>query len=190
MKKNSNYSESTYKIIFFILLLFSTSAVSKEVFPDKWTYACDARGVCYIGIINEVPTPNAKKKKQTFATMSIQLASQTDRQMNLVDGEEKTYKLEENKKNVPIMFVNLPLNTDLKKKPLVTIDKKNTGYLTYTKCNNEEGCVTNSLLNDNIIKQLRDGAEISVTFGLTSGKNMTIKFPLKQFSKSYKKLIK
>ena len=66
MKKKSNYSESTYKIIFFILLLFSTSAVSKEVFPDKWTYACDARGVCYIGIINEVPTPNAKKKKQTF----------------------------------------------------------------------------------------------------------------------------
>ena len=190
MKKNSNYSESTYKIIFFILLLFSTSAVSKEVFPDKWTYACDARGVCYIGIINEVPTPNAKKKKQTFATMSIQLASQTDRQMNLVDGEEKTYKLEENKKNVPIMFVNLPLNTDLKKRPLVTIDKKNAGYLTYTKCNNEEGCVTNSLLNDNIIKQLRDGTEISVTFGLTSGKNMTIKFPLKRFSKSYKELIK
>ena len=66
MKKNSNYSESTYKIIFFILLLFSTSAVSKEVFPDKWTYACDARGVCYIGIINEVPTPNAKKKKTNF----------------------------------------------------------------------------------------------------------------------------
>jgi hypothetical protein len=64
MKKNSNYSESTYKIIFFILLLFSTSAVSKEVFPDKWTYACDARGVCYIGIINEVPTPNAKKKNK------------------------------------------------------------------------------------------------------------------------------
>ena len=190
MKKNSSYNESKYKIIFFILLLFSTSAVSKEIFPDKWTHGCDAKGACYIGIINEIPTPNAEKKKQTLATMSIQLASKTDRQMNLVDGEKKTYKLEESRKNVPLMFVNLPLNTDLKKRPLVTIDKKNAGYLTYTKCNNEEGCVTNSLLNDNIIKQLRDGAEISVTFGLTSGKNMTIKFPLKQFSKSYKKLIK
>ena len=190
MKNNSKYNESINKLIFFILLIFSTSAVSKEVLPDKWTYACNTNGVCFIGIINEISTPNAEKKKRTFATMSIQLASKTDRQMNLVDGEEKTYKLEESRKNVPLMFVNLPLNTDLKKRPLVTIDKKNAGYLTYTKCNNEEGCVTNSLLDDNIIKQLRDGTEISVTFGLTSGKNMTIKFPLKQFSKSYKKLIK
>ena len=44
--------------------------------------------------------------------------------MDLVDGEEKTYKLKEENKLVPVIIVELPFNVNLKKSPLVQIDKK------------------------------------------------------------------
>jgi invasion protein IalB len=90
-----------------------------------------------------------------------------------------------------MLFVNLPLNTDLKKKPIVVIDGKNLGNLTYSHCNSADGCKTNVRIEDDVIDLFKKGKTMTVFVGIYgASKGIKIEFPLKNFSKSYKKLIK
>ena len=52
--------------------------------------------------INIINIPDSDKK-QTLATVIIQLGTTTERKMDLIDGEEKTYKLKEENKLVPVL---------------------------------------------------------------------------------------
>ena len=72
---------------------------------------------------------------QTLATAIIQIGSSKQKKMNLVNEDDQTYKLSEENKNVPVLFVKLPLNADLRKKPVVIIDDKKLGDLNFTHCN-------------------------------------------------------
>ena len=111
--------------------------------------------------------------------------------MNLVNAEENTYKLSEENQLVPVIFINLPLNVDLKKNPLVKIDDKDIFNMTYTHCNKKIGCATSLRLNDDVIKLFKEGKEIKVILAAYgNNKNMSITFPLKGFTKSYKKMLK
>ena len=111
--------------------------------------------------------------------------------MDLINSDDQTYKLSEENKNVPVLFVELPLNTDLRAKPQIQIDNKAIGNLTYTHCNPKEGCKTNVAVNDEVINLFKKGKTMTVLIGIyRSSKNMKIEFPLKNFTKSYAKLIK
>ena len=77
-----------------------------------------------MGIKSEVKINNSDKMK-TIATAIIQIGLSKQKKMDLIDENDQTYKLSEVDKNVPVLFVNLPLNTDLRKKPLLIIDNKN-----------------------------------------------------------------
>jgi invasion protein IalB len=111
--------------------------------------------------------------------------------MNLINEDDQTYKLTEENKNIPVLFVNLPLGTDLQKQPLIRVDGKDLGNLFYNTCNNIDGCRTNVAINENIIDLFKKGKNMTVVVNIFgSSKNFEINFPLKNFSKSYTKLLK
>ena len=179
------------KLILLTVLLLAPITSSAEVGDKKWTKECakDNKKSCLIAIINQVAIPDSDKK-QTLATALISLGSTTERKMDLVDGEEKTYKLKEENKLVPVLTVRFPLNVDLKKQPLIQIDKKNVLNIPFTHCNAKQGCVTQITINDEVIKLFKSGKELTLAMGVYRAKdNMSINLPLKGFSKAYDSLL-
>ena len=179
------------KLIILITLLLAPITSSAEIGDKKWTKNCDKKNiVCVIAINYQTSVPNSDKKK-VLATATIQLGSTTERKMDLVEGEEKTYKLKEEKKIVSVLSVRFPLNADLKKTPLVQVDKKNVLNIPYSHCNRNDGCVTSIVINDEIVKLFKLGKELTLVLGVYAKKdNMSINLPLKGFSKAYDSLSK
>jgi invasion protein IalB len=192
MKMNKIYKKKFLnKLIILITLLLAPITSSAEIGDKKWTKNCDKTNkVCVIAINHQASVPNSDKK-QLLATAMIQLGSTTERKMDLVDGEEKTYKLKEENKAVSVLSIRLPLNVDLKKTPLVQVDKKNILNIPYSHCNPNDGCVTSIVINDEVIKLFKSGKELTLVMGVYNGKNnMSINLPLKGFSKAYDSLLK
>ena len=193
MKMTKKYKKKFLNIlIILIVLLLAPITSSAEIGDKKWTKECNKgnKEVCLIAINNQVAIPGSDKK-QTLATVLIQLATTTERKMDLVDGEEKTYKLKEENKLVPVLTVRFPLNVDLKKKPLIQIDKKNVLNIPFTHCNAKEGCNTSMTINDEVIKLFKSGKELSLAMGVYGAKdNIILNLPLKGFSKAYDSLLK
>ena len=180
------------KLIILTVLLLAPITSSAEINDKKWTKECakDNKKVCIIAINNQMAIPDSDKK-QTLATVIIQLATTTERKMDLVDGEEKTYKLKEENKLVPVLIVRFPLNVDLKKQPLIQVDKKNVLNIPFTHCNANAGCVTSMAINDEVIKLFKSGKELTLIMAIYANKNnMNINLPLKGFSKAYDSLLK
>jgi invasion protein IalB len=190
--KNLYKKKFLNKLIILTVLLLAPITSSAEVGDKKWTKECvkDNKKNCVIAINNQA-TLSGSDKKQTLATVLIQLGTTTERKMDLVDGEEKTYKLKEENKLVPVLTVRFPFNVDLKKKPLIQVDKKNVLNIPFTHCNAKEGCVTQISINDEVIKLFKSGKELTLITGIyRSKKNININLPLKGFSKAYDSLLK
>ena len=180
------------KLIILTVLLLTPLTSSAEVNDKKWTKECakDNKKSCLIGVNTQMTIPDSDKK-QTLATAYIQLGTATERKMDLVDGEEKTYKLKEENKLVTILTVRLPLNVDLRKNPLIQIDKKKLLNIPFTHCNANEGCVTQIGISDESVKLFKSGKELTLTMGIYRAKeNMALNIPLKGFSKAYDSLLK
>ena len=180
------------KLIILTVLLLAPITSSAEIGDKKWTKECakDNKKSCLIAINSQVPIPNSDKK-QSLATVLIQLGTTTERKMDLVDGEEKTYKLKEENKIVNVLTVRFPLNVDLKKQPLIQVDKKKILNTPFTHCNAKEGCVTQITINDEVIKLFKSGKELTLVMGVYRAKdNKSINLPLKGFSKAYDSLLK
>jgi invasion protein IalB len=191
MKNFYKKTESLTKIILLTSLLLFPVLSSADIIAEKWTEKCDKdQKNCSINIKSEYNLKDSDKK-QTLATITIRMQSTTEKKMNLLDAEENTYKLSQENKFTPVMFVNLPLNVDLRKNPLIQVDNKNVLNVNYTHCNNQIGCATVAELNNDIINLFKEGKEVNVIIAAVgNNKNMSIKFPLKGFTKSYKKLLK
>ena len=180
------------KLIILTVLLLAPITSSAEVGDKKWTKECaaDNKKNCAIAINNQIAIPDSDKK-QTLATVIIQLATTTERKMDLVDGEEKTYKLKEKNKLIPVLTIRFPLNVDLKKNPLIRIDEENILNIPYTHCNAQLGCVSQISINDEVIKFFKLGKELTLIMVAYGSKdNMRINLPLKGFSKAYASLLK
>ena len=180
------------KLIILTVLLLAPITSSAQVGDKKWTKECatDNKKSCVIAINSQVSIPDSDKK-QTLATAIIQLGTTTERKMDLVDGEEKTYKLKEENKIVPILIIKFPLNVDLTKAPLVQIDKKSVLNIPFSYCNAKVGCVTQISINDEVIKLFKSGKELTLVMGVHRAKdNISINLPLKGFSKAYDSLLK
>ena len=177
-------------LFFFYFLLNLTSYSLSEISSDAWNKKCDDNNTCFIGI-NKKFKNKKSGKIQTIASAIIQIGSSKQKKMDLVNADDQTYKLSEEDKDVPILFINLPLGTDLRKKPLLVIDDKKIANLDYTHCNNVDGCKTNILINNEVINLMKKGKTMIVVMGIYgNNKNMNIRFPLKSFSKSYAALTK
>tara|TARA_Y200000002_G_C22266468_1_gene490242 strand:- start:1 stop:552 length:552 start_codon:yes stop_codon:yes gene_type:complete len=172
--------------LFLFLFLFNTNSFS-EINTNSWSEQCNEdKSSCSIAIKYQV---TIDKSEQTLASAFVRIASTKERKMNLVDKEDQTYKLSEEDKSIPLLIVNLPLNSDLRKKPLLQIDGKNLGNLNYLFCNNTQGCKTSVVINNDVIDLLKKGKNLTVIIGVFGNKNLKIEFPLKGFSKAYSKLV-
>lgn len=165
---NTN-KESFSKLIFFFLIFLSllTSNFSyAELNSKNWTKLCDKnqKNNCFIGITNTYYNEDTKKNEK-FATVYI-----------------------EKKKEASIITVNLPLNTDLNVKPLISTDGVDLLNMVYLFCNNILGCSASALLNEKSISSFKSGNTLTISFaGYGNKKNyLKINVPLKEFSKSYK----
>ena len=108
-----------------------------------------------------------------------------------IDEGDQTYKLKKDSKSVPVLFLLLPLNTDLRKKPQIILDQKKIGNTTYLHCNQNIGCKTIAILNEDLLNNFKKAKTMTVAFGIFSNdKNLVLQFPLKGFTKAYKKLTK
>ena len=197
MKKIHYLRRMIYKICRNIILVSSflsylTTYSLSEVNSKAWSTECTQdKSTCIIIIKSEMQTDNSDKM-QRIATAYIQMGSTKQKKMDLIDKKDQTYKLSEEEKSIPVLFVKLPLNVDLGKKPAVVIGNKKIGNLKFTHCNQRDGCVTRVAIgNDNIIDLFRKGKTMTIFTGVyNSANNMKIEFPLKNFTKSYKKLTK
>lgn len=179
------------KILSIIIIIFSTKSSFAEIGTESWNKNCSNENEenCFVAITKEVKLKD--NKRQTIATAFIRIVSSKQKEMNLIDEKDQTYKLSEKNKDVPYLNINLPLNSDLRKNPLIVSDNKSIGNMVYTHCNQTIGCSTILLINEKIIEAFKKGKSMSVTFGVYgSEKNMKVDFPLKGFSKAYKKLVK
>ena len=178
----------SFLLLLLFLFLFNTNSYS-EINSKSWSEQCnEEKNVCIIAIKNEIKLKD--KKEQTLATAYVQLASKKERKMNLVDKEDQTYKLSEEDKSIPLLVVNLPLNTDLRKKPLLQVDGKKLGNLNYLFCDNNQGCKTSVVINNDVIDLLKKGKNMTIFIGVFgSNQNLKIEFPLKGFSNAYSKLV-
>ena len=190
--KKFNKKKFLNKLILLTVLLLAPISSSAEINDKKWTKQCakDNKKSCVIAIHNQLIIPDSDKK-QTLATVIIQLGTTTERKMDLIDGEEKTYKLKEENKLVTVLTVRFPLNVDLKKQPLIQNDKKNLLNIPFSHCNPTEGCVTQIAINDKVIKLFKSGKELTLIMAIYANENnMNINLPLKGFSKAYDSLLK
>lgn len=175
--------------IFF--LLFSVNSMA-EYNEKDWKLICNdlAKKDCSIGIINSIIDKNTKKK-QTLAKIFIQIGKKSEKQLDLLNKDDQTYKLGNVIKNVPVLFADVPLNVDLRTKPLIKTGDLAIANLSFMNCNSEVGCRAMTLLNEEIIKIFKKGKNFEIVFkGIGSKQNYQISFPLAGFTKSYNQLNK
>ena len=175
----------------FYLTTYSLSETNTKTWSSKaWSAQCSEDKSTCIAVIKNV-IKNKNNKNQTLATAYIQILSSKEKKMDLINEADQTYKLSEKNKSVPALFVKLPLSVDLRKKPALVIDNKKLSDLNFTHCNQKDGCITNVLVNDEVIDFFKKGKTMTVIIGIYgSNQNMKIEFPLKNFSRSYAQLIK
>ncbi len=171
MKKILKKLESAFKITLLLSLLLTSPALSAELSTEKWIMRCAVDNKdCLIAIKLEVKFKDSDIKK-TYSTAYIQIGINSE------------------KKKVPVFFVRLPLNTNLKRIPLAKVDEKPFANLPYLYCNANEGCLTQTSLTDEGLKVLKAGKELSITFADNGiKKNINLKFPLKGLTVAYNNL--
>jgi len=161
-----------------------TSAFS-QINTTSWIKNCvkDANNKenCSIAIKNEVEDKD--KKKLTFSTIFVLRGEEN------VNSKDKDGKTITTKKPAVIFVANLPLNVDLTAKPQLQIDEKKALDLTFTNCNQNEGCKSMGILSNDTLEKMRKGKILSViTRSFGSAQNIKIDFPLKDFDSEFKKI--
>ena len=192
MKKNKNNQTQINPLfikkyaLYICLFLFSfmTSTFS-QINTESWKKNCvkDANNKesCSIAIKNEVEDKD--KKKLTLSTIFVLRGEQN------VSSKDKDGKTLTTKKPAVIFVANLPLNVDLTAKPQLQIDGKKALDLTFTNCNQNDGCKTMSILSNDTLEKMKKGKTLSViTRSFGSAQNIKIDFPLKDFDSEFKKI--
>ncbi len=161
-----------------------TSTFSK-INTTSWIKHCvkDANNKedCSIAIKNEVEDKD--KKKFTFSTIFVLKGEEN------VNSKDKDGKTITTKKPAVIFVANLPLNVDLTAKPQIQIDGKKALDLTFTNCNQNDGCKSMGILRNDTLEKMRKGKTLSVvTRSFGSAQNIKIDFPLKDFDSEFKKI--
>jgi invasion protein IalB len=172
--------------LYICLFLFSfmTSTFS-QINTESWKKNCvkDANNKesCSVAIKNEVEDKD--KKKLTLSTIFVLRGEQN------VSSKDKDGKTLTTKKPAVIFVANLPLNVDLTAKPQLQIDGKKALDLTFTNCNQNDGCKTMSILSNDTLEKMKKGKTLSViTRSFGSAQNIKIDFPLKDFDSEFKKI--
>jgi len=172
----------------YIVLSFSFSAFA-EINEKSWSKECADKDkkACLIGIKQKVKLDVYKEKQDVNAY--VQIGKNTKQESKVVDEKEKLIKVVDVVTDVPILFFNLPFDSDLRRKPLVRADKINIANVEFMHCNKSVGCKTMIVINDEAINIMKEANELGITFAVFgTNQQVEIVFPLKGFKKAYEKL--
>ena len=172
----------------YIVLSFSFSAFA-EINEKSWEKECADKDkkACLIGIKQNVKLDAYKEKQDVNAY--VQIGKNTTQQNKVIDEKEKLIKVVDVVTDVPVLFFNLPFDADLRRKPLVRVDKTNIANVDFMHCNKEVGCKTMVVINDEAIKIMDEAGELGITFAVFgTNQQVEIVFPLKGFKKAYGQL--
>ena len=88
------------KILSIIIIIFSTKSSFAEIGTESWNKNCSNENEenCFVAITKEVKLKD--NKRQTIATAFIRIVSSKQKEMNLIDEKDQTYKLSEKNKDV------------------------------------------------------------------------------------------
>ena len=121
-----------FNILFLIVsfIFIGTFNSYADLNGENWQHVCgkEDKNNCLIGVRNYFENQETGKK-QKLATAYILIGTSSKKKLNILEKEQQTYKLGESKTIVPILFVDLPLNVDLRQNPLVRADGKNVGLI-------------------------------------------------------------
>ena len=160
-----------------------------EINNKQWSVRCDSQKNCFMGI--NATLDNQDKKKIIISNIFIEVGTIEKNSMQLINKESQTYKMVKVKESTPFLFANLPMGIDLSTKPFISIDGKDIVQLNHLNCNKKRGCQSNTKLNTIILNSLKSGKLLTVTANTSNKtKNLAVEVPLKNFTKSYNKLIK
>jgi invasion protein IalB len=172
----------------YIVLSFSFSAFA-EINEKSWSKECADKDkkACLIGIKQKVKLDVYKEKQDVNAY--VQIGQNTKQESKVVDEKEKLIKVVDVVTDVPVLFFNLPFDSDLRRKPLVRADKTNIANVEFMHCNKSVGCKTMIVINDEAINIMKEANELGITFAVFgTNQQVEIVFPLKGFKKAYEKL--
>ena len=129
-----------------------TSAFS-EINTSAWKKNCvkDANNKesCSIAIKNEVEDKD--KKKITLSTIFVLKSEQ------MVASKDKDGKSITTKQPALLFVANLPLNVDLTVRPQLQIDGTKALDLTFTNCNQNDGCKTIAVISKADLEKMKKG---------------------------------
>jgi invasion protein IalB len=172
-----------------LLIAFSFNNSFAEVNDKNWVKTCakEDKTACLIGIKQTAKLEAYKEKQDVNAY--IQIGKNTTQESKVIDEKEKIVKIVDVVTEVPVLFFNLPFDSDLRRKPLVRADKTNIANVEFMHCNKSVGCKTMVVINEEAIKIMEDANELGITFAVFgTNQQLEIVFPLKGFKKAYSKL--
>ena len=172
----------------YIVLSFSFSAFA-EINEKSWSKQCadNDKTACLIGIKQNVKLDAYKEKQDVNAY--LQIGKNTTQQNKVIDEKEKIVKIVDVVTDVPVLFFNLPFDSDLRRKPLVRADKTNIANVEFMHCNKSVGCKTMIVINEEAVNIMKEANELGITFAVFgTNQQVEIVFPLKGFKKAYDKL--
>ena len=184
--------KSVIKSLILIPIFFLISSISSfaELTDKNWIFMCTDKDNknCQIGILNKVKKKDSNQT-QTIATIYIQMGSVTKKK-DPANKDDQTITIGQEVTNVPVIFVNLPMNVDLRKTPRIEVDNIKVGNLEFLHCNNVIGCKSSATVSNDVVNLFKKGKNLNIFFNSYVGKIYEIKFPLKSFTKSYSQLSK
>ena len=120
-------------------------------------------------------------------SIDIRYFDQTEKNLNLIDEEKKTYELEEKKIKKPFMIITVPLGIDLRPGLVINIGEF-IGKVSFVRCT-QKGCETNMLVSPEIRKLVEASESMNIQFNFYGLQKPSIaSLSLMGFRKAFAKL--
>ena len=153
------------KFYFILIFLFLFQAITNAASNNVWEKHCiknqENKEVCSVS--TKLTLTNEKQEALgSFITIDIRYFNYTEKNLNLIDEEKKTYELEEKKIKRPFMIINVPIGIDLRSGLVINIGKF-AGKASFVRCT-KKGCETNMLVTPEIRKLMEDSESMNIQF--------------------------
>ncbi len=93
------------------------------------------------------------------------------------------------KKNEPVAMLTLPLGVGLRAGVLIKIDDNKGGEAPYEYCD-RVGCRVTMKLAEEVVKSMREGKTMNISFATIQRQKVTVPVSLKGFDKAYEQVLK
>ena len=179
------------KFYFILIFLFLFQAITNAASHNVWKKHCiknqKNKEVCSVS--TKLTLTNEKQEVLgNLVIIDIRYFNYTEKNLNLIDEEKKTYELEEKKIKRPFMIINVPMGIDLRSGLVINIGKF-AGKVPFVRCT-QKGCETNMLVSPQIRKAMEASESMKLKFFVYGKQNPNVvELSLMGFKKEFAKLM-